>query len=80
MEPAQLVLVGQGTTVRIDGAARGEAPVRATVDPGAHTIVFSFAATGETRSESLTVRAGERVTLRADFTGATPAVRVQRGY
>jgi hypothetical protein len=75
---AQLVLLGEGTTVRVDGLSRGTAPARVTVDPGSHVVVFSFAATGETRSQSITVRPGERSTLRADFTGAAPAIRVER--
>jgi serine/threonine-protein kinase len=77
---AQLVLLGEGTTVRVDGVPRGAAPARVSVDGGTHTVVFSFAATGETKSASITVRPGERSTLRADFTGAAPVVRVERAF
>jgi hypothetical protein len=48
------------------------------VEPGTHAFLFSFPTTGESKGESLTVRAGERVTLRADFTKATPTIRVER--
>jgi serine/threonine protein kinase len=75
---ATLVLLGDGTVVSIDGASRGAAPVKAAVDPGTHAIVFSFPATGESKGTSLTLKAGDKATLRADFTGATPTIRVQR--
>jgi serine/threonine-protein kinase len=78
--PAQLVLLGEGTTVRVDGVARGAPPARLRVDPGTHTVVFSFPATGETKSEAIAVRAGERATIRADFTGAAPAIRVEHAF
>ena len=76
--PAQLVLLGEGTTVRVDGVARGTSPARVSVDPGTHSVVFGFPATGETKTASVSVRSGERATLRADFTGAAPAIRVER--
>ena len=34
--------------------------------------------TGESKGMTVTVKAADRVTLRADFTGATPTIRVQR--
>jgi hypothetical protein len=74
---ARLLLLGDGTQVSVDGVAVGRCPQRVTVDPGAHTVLFTFPATGESRSEALTLRAGEHTTLRADFTGATPTLRVQ---
>jgi serine/threonine-protein kinase len=77
-ERAQLVLLGDGTSVSIDGTPRGSCPTRLAVDPGPHSIVFSFAATGESKTESLTLRAGDRMTLRADFTGVTPTIRAAR--
>jgi hypothetical protein len=39
--------------------------------------VFALPATGETTTTTLVVRPGERATLRADFTGANPAVLVE---
>jgi serine/threonine-protein kinase len=77
-ERAQLVLLGDGTSVSIDGTPRGACPTRLAVDPGPHSIVFSFAATGESKTDSLTLRAGDRMTLRADFTGVTPTIRAAR--
>jgi hypothetical protein len=72
------VLLGDGTSVSIDGTPRGSCPARLAVDPGPHSIVFSFAATGESKTDSLTLRAGDRMTLRADFTGVTPTIRAAR--
>ena len=77
-EKATLTLLGDGTTVSIDGVSRGSAPTKASVDPGTHAVLFSFAATGESKGESITVKSGDKATLRADFTGATPTIRVQR--
>jgi serine/threonine-protein kinase len=75
---AQVALFGDGTLVRIDGAPRGSCPARVALDPGSHSIAFFFPATGESKSERLTLRPGEHATLRADFTGATPTIRVER--
>jgi hypothetical protein len=72
-----LVLVGNGTIVSVDGVSRGACPARVALDPGPHSILFSFPATGESRGESLTLRAGDRMTLRADFTGAAPTISVK---
>jgi hypothetical protein len=77
-ERAQLALLGNGTQVMVDGVAKGSCPVRVAVEPGSHTVVFSFPATGEAKAEHLTVAPAERVTVRADFTTATPSVRVTR--
>ena len=33
---------------------------------------------GESRGERISVKAGEKITVRAEFTGATPTVRIQR--
>jgi eukaryotic-like serine/threonine-protein kinase len=77
-ERAQLALLGDGTVARLDGVARGACPLRLPVEPGAHVVVFTFPATGESRSERVVLRAGERATLRADFTGAAPTIRVER--
>jgi|HubBroStandDraft_6_1064221.scaffolds.fasta_scaffold51268_2 serine/threonine protein kinase len=72
---AQLVLLGDGTVVSVDGVARGACPARVVLDAGPHTIVFSFPPTGESKGESLTLRGGDHATLHADFTGATPSIR-----
>ena len=45
---------------------------------GQHDARFTFDATGESRGERFSVKAGARVTVRAEFTGATPIVRIQR--
>lgn len=66
-----------GTKVSVDGMSRGACPVRLTLEPGQHEVRFVFDATGESRGERFSVKAGERVTVRADFTGATPTVRIQ---
>ncbi len=76
---AQVTFLGDpGTRVSIDGATKGACPVRVALEPGPHDVRFVFDPTGESRGERLTIKAGERVTVRADFTGATPTVRVQR--
>jgi hypothetical protein len=66
-----------GTKVSIDGASRGACPVRMNLEPGQHEVRFVFEPTGESRGERFSVKANERVTVRADFTGATPTVRIQ---
>ena len=76
---AQVAFLGDpGTRVSIDGASRGACPVRVTLEPGPHDVRFQFDPTGESRGERLSVKANERITVRADFTGATPTVRIQR--
>ncbi len=77
-ERAQLVLLGDGTLARIDGIARGSCPMRVAVEPGRHAVTFLFPPTGESKSERISVAPGERLSLRADFTGAAPTVRVAR--
>ncbi|MBX3208121.1 MAG: protein kinase [Labilithrix sp.] len=67
-----------GTRVSIDGASRGPCPVRVTLADGPHDVRFTFDPTGESRGERFTVKAGDRVTVRAEFTGATPTVKIQR--
>ena len=67
-----------GTRVSIDGTSRGACPVRVNLEPGQHEVRFQFDPTGESRGERFSVKAGERVTVRAEFTGATPTVRIQR--
>jgi serine/threonine-protein kinase len=75
---AQLTLLGEGTVVSVDGVSRGMCPTQASVEPGKHTVVFRFPATGEAKGEDIRVRPGEKVMMRADFTGATPTLRIQR--
>jgi serine/threonine-protein kinase len=75
-ERAVLVLLGDGTVVSVDGTPRGPAPARVAVEPGTHVVLFSFPATGESRAESITLRGAEHATVRADFTGVKPTVRV----
>ena len=77
-ERATLTLLGDGTTVTVDGIPRGPCPVKVAVDPGPHSVVFAFAATGESKGTSLPLKASDRATLRADFTGATPTIRIER--
>jgi hypothetical protein len=77
---AHVALFGdEGTTVAIDGVNRGACPVRdVSLEPGPHDVRFTFAPTGESRGERIVISSGERVTLRADFVGATPSVRIER--
>jgi hypothetical protein len=75
---AWLVLLGEGTVVTVDGISRGPAPAKVAVEPGAHAVLFSFPATGEYKGESITLGSGDHTTLRADFTGATPTIRLLR--
>lgn len=67
-----------GTKVSIDGVLRGPCPVRVMLSEGSHEVRFMFGPTGESRGERLTLKNGERVTVRAEFTGATPIVKIQR--
>ena len=76
---ASVSLVGEpGTRVSVDGMARGPCPTRVALEPGRHDVRFTFDPTSESRGEALTVKSGESVTVRAEFTGATPTIRVQR--
>jgi serine/threonine-protein kinase len=76
---ASVMLLGDpGTRVAVDGVPRGLCPTKLTLDPGSHDVRFTFDQTGESRGERVNVKAGERVTVRADFAGATPTVRVSR--
>ena len=67
-----------GTRVSIDGTMRGPCPVRVSLDSGQHDVRFTFDPTGESRGERISVKPGEKITVRAEFTGATPTVRIQR--
>ncbi|MFO0640172.1 MAG: protein kinase [Polyangiaceae bacterium] len=79
VQKSQLVLLGDiGTRVTVDGVGRGKTPTRVALDPGPHDVRFSFDPTGESRGERIVTKAGEQVTLRAEFLGASPTVRIQR--
>jgi hypothetical protein len=67
-----------GTRVSVDGVAKGNCPIDVAVEPGDHEVRFTFDATNESVVTSAKVKSSERIKLRADFTGATPSVRVQR--
>ncbi len=76
---ASLVLYGTpGTRVSVDGQAARPCPQRLNTTTGAHDIRFLFDQTGESRGERLTLKPGEHVTLRADFTQAVPTIQIQR--
>jgi serine/threonine-protein kinase len=76
---AAVTFLGEpGTRVSIDGASRGPCPVRVMLAEGAHEVRFTFEPTGESRGERFTVKSDDRVTVRAEFTGATPTVKIQR--
>jgi hypothetical protein len=76
---ATATLVGDpGTHVLVDGVSRGTCPVSVNLEPGQHEIRFMFDATGESRGERVGVKAGDKLTVRASFTGATPTIRIQR--
>jgi hypothetical protein len=67
-----------GTRVLVDGSPRGTLPIAdLAIEPGEHDIRFTFDATGESAGKRLVVKAGERVRVRADFTGTTPQIIVQ---
>ena len=77
---AHLALFGDpGTLVSVDGRTRGGVPVGdLALEPGTHDVLFTFEATGERRGDRITLSPGEKVRLRADFTGAVPTIRVER--
>ena len=76
---ASVTFLGEpGTRVSIDGVSRGPCPVRVTLPEGPHEVRFSFDPTGESRGERFSVKSGDRVTVRAEFTGATPTVKILR--
>ncbi len=66
------------TRVSIDGVPRGRCPVRMLLDPGQHEAYFTFTPTGESRGQSFAVKSGDKLTVRADFTAATPVIHIQR--
>jgi cytoskeletal protein RodZ len=74
-----LALYGDpGTRVLVDGVSRGTCPLAdVAVEPGEHHVRFVFDVTGDKIDTPVSVKAGEHLKLRADFTGATPTVRVQ---
>ncbi len=80
VKSGHLALFGDpGTRAWVDGTAKGACPIAdLTVEPGDHDVRFVFDATGESSGTRVNVKAGQHLRLRADFTGATPTVRVQR--
>jgi hypothetical protein len=77
-KPTLTLLGDPGTVVSVDGASRGACPTRVSLDVGPHSVQFTFPPTGESRGQRLTLRASERVTLRADFTAAVPTIHTIR--
>ena len=77
-KPTLTLLGDPGTVVSVDGASRGACPTRVSLDVGPHNVQFTFPPTGESRGQRLTLRASERVTLRADFTAAVPSIHTIR--
>ena len=77
---AHVVLMGDpGTRVSVDGQSLGTCPIKDfALDPGDHEVRFSFDPTGETSGKKVHFGPGEKITVRADFAGATPTVSVQR--
>jgi hypothetical protein len=75
---ATLNLLGDGTVVSVDGTSRGSAPVHVALEAGPHSVLFTFPATGESKGSRVSLHGGERLTMRADFTGATPMIRVSK--
>jgi serine/threonine-protein kinase len=80
VSPAHLALFGDpGTRVFVDGVSKGSCPLNdVTVEPGDHEVKFVFDATGDSPRTTVSVKANQHVKIVADFTGATPTVRVQR--
>jgi hypothetical protein len=46
--------------------------------PGPHQLRFVFEPTHEARDERITLEPGDRVAWRADFTGTSPTIRLER--
>jgi serine/threonine-protein kinase len=69
-----------GTKVAIDGIPRGSVPIAdLAIEPGEHDIKFTFNATGETAEKKrILLKAGERIRVKAEFTGASPQIVIQR--
>ena len=77
----QLLLVGDpGTEVTVDDSSPRPCPAAITVKSGAHQVrfTFGFETTHDSVGRQIVVGAGERVTVRADFTSAVPRIRVER--
>ncbi len=74
-----LALYGDpGTRVLVDGVSRGSCPLAdVAVEPGEHDVRFVFDVTGDKIDTRVRVKPSEHAKLRADFTGATPTIRVQ---
>jgi len=77
----QLFLVGDpGSEFAVDASPFRPCPAAVTVKAGAHQVRFAFgyATTHDSVGREVVVGAGERVTVRADFTAAVPRIRVER--
>jgi eukaryotic-like serine/threonine-protein kinase len=73
------LLCGANTLVLVDNVARGKCPARdLEIKSGSHEIRFVFEPTGESLGERVSLEAGEQATVRADFTTASPQIRVSR--
>jgi hypothetical protein len=76
---ANVMFLGDpGTRVAVDGVPRGPCPTKLALESGQHDVRFTFDPTGESRGERLVLKPGDRVTVRADFAGATPSIRIHR--
>ena len=76
----QIFLVGDpGSEFAIDSAPFRPCPAAVTVKAGAHQVRFAFgyATTHDSVGREVVVGAGEKVTVRADFTAAVPRIRVE---
>ena len=72
-----LTLVGDGAQAQVDDASPRPCPYSIGIKPGSHRVTFTFEPTNEKLGEQVTVGAGRSITVRADFTAATPHIRVQ---
>ena len=76
----QLFLVGDpGTEFAVDSTPFRPCPAAVTVKAGPHQVrfAFGFATTHDSVGREVVVAAGQRVTVRADFTAAVPRIRVE---
>jgi hypothetical protein len=77
MAPQLTLLGSEHVQVTVDGVFRGGVPVHLTLTPGPHNVLYSYPSTGESKGQTVTLKPKDRVFLSADFTGATPTIRVQ---
>jgi eukaryotic-like serine/threonine-protein kinase len=72
-----LTLVGDGTQAQVDDASPRPCPYSIAIKPGSHRVTFTFEPTHETLGEQVTLGVGKSMTVRADFTAATPHIKIQ---